>query len=346
MPSLAELAHVVHGQSQRTIVEKSMRGYMSQCKVMTSILNEDPDIRALTLVTDPLTGLALKHTGEASKIYKLKFPMSKEAGKLLFAALSIDVSLPRDNRRRKNDTIALAANEDDDDLMQDSTVENADVDDEEADNNHGEADIVDVVDPRNPAKDKQTVSGQTYQNYRSALKWWHTYDCAEWDKVGYDFPEDTSNAIKMAIETYKRDVGIKKRKGIMKQKEGKSKYNLFGLITICNYFCSMKPDKKKFTWNAGIFAGLFTKLSVNTIGRSDNIDDLILSMIDWENDAMTVQFGTTKADQTGETTSERKHIFANPFKPELCAILAMAVYTWCKRRTPGNLIDNLLYIYI
>ena len=56
---------------------------------------------------------------------------------------------------------------------------------------------------------------------------------------------------------------------------------------------------------------------------------------------MTTAFSTTKSDQTGETTSEKKHIFANPFKPEICTILALAVYTWCKRRDPHN--NRLLF---
>jgi hypothetical protein len=127
-------------------------------------------------------------------------------------------------------------------------------------------------------------------------------------------------------------VGHKKRKGIMKFKEGKSPFNLFGYITISKHFMSMKPDSRKKTWFEGMFADLFTKLSVNTIGRSDNIDDLILKNMDWENDALTIRFCTTKTDQAGETTSEVKRLFANPFKPEVCVILSLAVYTWCKRR--------------
>jgi hypothetical protein len=50
---------------------------------------------------------------------------------------------------------------------------------------------------------------------------------------------------------------------------------------------------------------------------------------------MTIQFGTTKADQTGERTSEKKHRYGNPFKPEIYTILSLAVYTWCKPRGHG-----------
>lgn len=94
----------------------------------------------------------------------------------------------------------------------------------------------------------------------------------------------------------------------------------------------MKPHGHKNTWIEGIFSQLFTKLSVNTIGRSDNIDDLLLSNFDWENDAATLAFANTKSDVEGERTSDKKRLYANPFMPEICVIYALAIYTWCKPR--------------
>ena len=129
----------------------------------------------------------------------------------------------------------------------------------------------------------------------------------------------------------------------MTQKEGKSPYNAKGYITICEFFSSMRPVGRKFTWLEGMFAGLFTKMSVNTIGRSDNIDDMLLTNIDWENDAMTIRFGTTKSDQEGDTTSHIKRLFANPYNPSVCIIFGLAVYTWCKRRSKLN---EFVYIHI
>ena len=327
--SLALLQHVAHGQSQRTILDKSKQCYMTKVKVMTEILNRSPDIRIRTLVTDN-NNVAQTHTGEASKIRKLKLPISAETAQLLFAAISIDDTLPR---KRKASLVTNASNGDGNDGN-----DGNDGDDGDEDNNDHQNNVLldQLIDVQNPAKDKVTVTSQTYQNYKSALKWWHTFDCAEMDKVGYPFPGDANDAITKAIATYKRDIGVKKRKGIMSQKEGKSKYSLYGLSVICKHFMGLKPSHHKHTWNEGLFASLFTKLSVSTIGRSDNIDDLLLSLMDWENDSMTVQFGTTKSDQTGEKTGEKKHIFANPFKPELCTILALGVYTWCKRRGPGS----------
>lgn len=145
------------------------------------------------------------------------------------------------------------------------------------------------------------------------------------------------SVLRKAIASYKRDVGTKRRIGVMKQREGKLPYNLNGYRALCSFFFQMRPIGNRYPWAESLFGGLFTKLSVNTIGRSDNIDDIMLTNIDWENDALTLLFGTSKADQTGERTSDRKRIFANPYLPELCVILQLAVFTWCKYRGPGAL---------
>ena len=83
--SLALLQHVAHGQSQRTILDKSKASYMSKVKVMVDILDRSPDVRVRSLITDT-NGIAKFHIGEASKIKKLKLPMSAEVAQLLFAA--------------------------------------------------------------------------------------------------------------------------------------------------------------------------------------------------------------------------------------------------------------------
>ena len=56
------------------------------------------------------------------------------------------------------------------------------------------------------------------------------------------------------------------------------------------------PHGQSESWFEGLFASLFMKLSVNTIGRSDNVDDLLLRSMDWINDALTLHFHTTKAE--------------------------------------------------
>ena len=283
---------------------------MSKCGRMFRMFNNMPDVRRTALEFDD-SDMPKKHTGKASKIFKLRLPISKDVALLLFASISVDATLPK-KRKRGQGAFAPVVREE-------------------------------LADSTNPARNVQTVSSQTYQNYKSALKWWHEFNCLSMDKIGVPFPADVDAAVNKAIASYKRDVGSKKRRGIMAQKEGKSPFSLFGYCELSKYFKSIKPCRNRKTWMEGMFADLFAKLSVNTIGRSDNIDDLLLSNMDWANDALCIRFGTTKPDQSGESTSEIKRLFANPFKPELCVILSLAVYTWCKRR--GTII-YVLFIYI
>jgi len=129
---------------------------------MTRILNElngfdadGNDVRAVALQLDAF-GNAIEHTGEARGVYRLNLPMVPATAKLLFAAISVDTSLPKKrNRGRVED-------------------DHIDVEDE------AQAVVVDGNNERlNPARDMHTVCAQTYQNYKSALKWWHTHEDIE-----------------------------------------------------------------------------------------------------------------------------------------------------------------------
>ena len=302
MLSVQALDAVAQGQEMRTVLQETHKFYISKCRVMTRILNDILDIREDALEIDA-NGKAMEHLGLGRGVFILKLPIKQDYAKKLFAAISIDTSLPR-----KQGLAAEIA-----------------------------FDIANITNPDNPAQYARTVCAQTYQNYKSALKWWHEHHDEGKNKVGCAWPADVEQVINKQIRAYKRDIGVKKRKGIMPQKEGKSAYNVTGYVAICNYFNQIRPCGHNFTWMEGIFSQLFTKLSINTIGRSDNIDDLLLSNIGWENDALTIKFGNTKSDIEGETTSEIKRLYANPFMPNICVVLAIAIYTWCKYRKPDDL---------
>lgn len=343
----AQLDLVVRGQRDRCILEKSKKTYLSKCKVMTGILYKFPELHEEAFICE--NGIPLKHTGEANKIYKLKLPITVNIATKLFGAISIDDTLPTRKRKRSDDEETVV---DGGTVIDDDTIINEGSDDDDDDegtvriqrqqSSTSEANGTALnpgnrsSDALNPGQDKVTVSAQTYQNYKSALLWWHALDNESMDKKGFPWPEEVDTAVKIQVAAYKRDIGAKKRKGIMKQRDGKMPYNLSGYKEICRFFGQMRPQRNLYTWNEGIFAGLFTKMSVNTIGRSDNIDDLLFSNMDWVNDCMTIRFGTTKADQSGEKTSEVKRIFSNPFLPEVCAILQLAIFIWCCGIQGGN----------
>ena len=156
-------------------------------RAMTKILNDNPDLRgdALELAAD---GTALEHIGSAKGVYKLKLPVTVNTIRRLFAAISVDPTLVK-KKRRVGAGVAAA-----------STAE-AEEADEPLDG-----------DSMNPGLNIETVKAQTYQNYKSALKWWvELEDITGRDKQASTWPPDVDLVVAQQIKAYKRDVGVKKR---------------------------------------------------------------------------------------------------------------------------------------
>ena len=100
-----ELEAIAVGQNQRTVLEDTNKLYISKCRVMTRILNElegvdasGDDVRAIALELD-VDGNAMEHTGVTVGVYRMNFPILSSTAKLLFAALSVDTSLPKQKIR-------------------------------------------------------------------------------------------------------------------------------------------------------------------------------------------------------------------------------------------------------
>jgi hypothetical protein len=172
------LLAIAQNQREHCLSDDSISGYISKCRVMINMLydkNDDNFRHNIFEFGDD--DKPLYHTGGAFKLMKLRLPIELETAQILFAALSIDETLPKKKRVRRIET-----NED--------TKEEAE-----------------EHDPLNPAKNKQTVSAQTYQNYKSALKWWHEYSNVSMNKVGHLFPQVVDAFINKQIDSYKRLVG-------------------------------------------------------------------------------------------------------------------------------------------
>lgn len=118
--------------------------------------------------------------------------------------------------------------------------------------------------------------------------------------------------------------------GVMKVREGKDPVSLSGYEAICRWFYKMKPTGHRGRWSEALFVNLYLRLQCATIGRTDNVGSLLITHIEWQNDAITVTFSTTKSDKAGETTNERKHLYCSSSLPHLCVFLALALFVWCK----------------
>jgi hypothetical protein len=173
---MAALLRIVQGQAERNIGDKSVGAYLSRMTTLTKLLFDHETLRVETLELDDSTGEVKKHTGRANKLHVIKMPMEIDHAKCLFGLVSIDTSLPK---KRK----ALVMDEEDDEMEEELEV-----------------------DPDNPSANLHTVTAQTYQNYKTALKWWHAYDCDTMSKVGYPWPAGMDDALKKSIASYKRDI--------------------------------------------------------------------------------------------------------------------------------------------
>lgn len=78
-----------------------------------------------------------------------------------------------------------------------------------------------------------------------------------------------------------------------------------------------------------IFAHSFLTLTWNLISRSKNTVNIHINHTSWGSDAMIIKFYHTKTDVAGEQQAYSRHIHANSYDPDICAIFALAKYLLC-----------------
>ena len=81
-----------------------------------------------------------------------------------------------------------------------------------------------------------------------------------------------------------------------------------------------------YTDKSFIFFHLFLVLCWNLICRAQNVVTVRLGHIEWQEDSLCFFFAHAKNDQGAEKPRDPRHVFANPLMPEICPILALALY--------------------
>ena len=125
----------------------------------------------------------------------------------------------------------------------------------------------------------------------------------------------------------------KRSSGVMKTFEGKVPLSFQLYCTLSKLALFVNEVRSSF---AG-FVHLFMILCWNLFARSNNVEELRTEHLSWDNDSLVVNITKHKADQSGEKSTP-KHVFANPFNPEICPILALGlhVFTITFRQTGEN----------
>ena len=296
---LTKIRRTTEGMKARTLNPDTEGAYRNKVCRMQEIINQHPEAFADDY---PFERSGDKIVMLDGTLYKWKLPVSCANGEALFTIISVNEGLAKRGRGHSLRTTVF--------------------DDEDGD--------------INPGADVATVSAGTMGIYKSALKWFHRWEDSSIGKGKVAFDPALDEMLGILTTAYKRDIGNKRRRGIMKPKEGKDPFSREGYEEMARYMYKLKPNGNNHVWSEIIFANMYYRMQMNSIGRSDNVEDLLFSHFDWAEDAFKIIFITSKGDQGASRLSEWKHMYANSDMPHTCIFLALALYIWSRpHQNPG-----------
>lgn len=181
-----------------------------------------------------------------------------------------------------------------------------------------------------PNQSVRTLS--TITGYISSIKFF----CGE---ENVELSKDCYNWIAKFIEGYKRVIADLKDKGIMKNYEGKVPITLATYSKLCGIALFAAEQRAR----SASSVHSFMILCWNLFARSNSVAGLRTHHLCWIGDALVVDMSKQKADQTGEKITP-KHLYANPFRPEMCPILALALQIFSTSFRPDNENKSLIFL--
>jgi hypothetical protein len=134
------------------------------------------------------------------------------------------------------------------------------------------------------------------------------------------------------VNGYKKEVAMKRHRGVMQTNEGKAALPFAGYSEIALILATLTPEHKKYSWAESMFGWVFQVLSWNCMARCNSIGTLMCQHLNWVDDCLVITLSKHKGDQTGESEGREKHVYANPTTPHICPILALAVYVFSTNR--------------
>lgn len=175
-------------------------------------------------------------------------------------------------------------------------------------------------------EDKTIKSLSTLNNYINTIK--HYYK----ERLGDDsMSTEQKNYLKKFSNGYGRVMAQARDRGEMKQKEGKVPVSFSMYQELCRLALFIAATRSAFS----SFVHLFLILCWNLFARSCSVADLRTHHFSWENDSLVIDFSKQKGDQTGEHIAP-KHIYANPYTPSVCPMLALALHMFSCAFRPDN----------
>jgi integrase len=169
------------------------------------------------------------------------------------------------------------------------------------------------------AADKAPIANSTMNGIASAIN-----DLYREAKIEMD--QATRIEVTSLMRGYKRTIADEKLAGRMKVFEGKRPITFRGYAMLAKY--ALKSQEKD-----SVFAHLYIVLCWNLFSRSNSIANIMYNHIEWKEDALMITTPKHKGDQEGSKAFP-KHCYADPFTPEICPVLALALHIFCTSFRP------------
>ncbi|ETI55516.1 hypothetical protein F443_01795, partial [Phytophthora nicotianae P1569] len=151
-----------------------------------------------------------------------------------------------------------------------------------------------------------------YNSLRSAL--FHLYrGCGR--SMDVDFAADVT----LFFKGLKRETAKRNHDSGEKLTEGKDPLPFSMLRSLS--VSMMEHESDEF-----VFAHFFLVITWKLMCRAGNTASIHAGHLSWEGDALAVRFGHMKNDQDGTRPRDARHVYVNPFHPEICPILSLGIY--------------------
>lgn len=132
------------------------------------------------------------------------------------------------------------------------------------------------------------------------------------------------------IQGHKRMVARAKEGGLLAMFEGKRPITFAGYVRLAQKSLAQQSGRV-----GSLYPHLFTLLCWNLFSRSNNVASLKFHHIEWKEDALVITLPRHKGDQEGAHVFPI-HLYANPLRPAVCPVLALAIHVFCKQYHEQN----------
>ena len=131
--------------------------------------------------------------------------------------------------------------------------------------------------------------------------------------------ESSEELMKDFFKGLKRTLNRELHNGVIQAHQGKRPLRFNLLCFLCRFM--MNENLRYFS-----FLRTFILITWNLMCRANSTTTLRYSHLEWQEDSLAVYITAQKNDQDGSRGQLAKTIYANPFMPHICPILALALH--------------------